>query len=63
MIVRDLTPDEYPDERPIICVKKTIQVCNGIIILGMQQMIVKDCIVKKGTLNEIRRHDILLPTP
>jgi hypothetical protein len=63
LIVRDLTPEEYPNERPIVRVKKTIQVCNGVIILGMQQMIVKDCIVKKGTLNENRRHDILLPTP
>jgi hypothetical protein len=63
MIVRDLTPEEYPSERPIVRVKKTIQVCNGVIILGMQQMIVKDCIVKPGTQNENRRHDILLPTP
>ena len=46
LIVRDLTPEEYPSERPIVRVKKTIQVCNGVIILGMQQMIVKDCIIK-----------------
>ena len=63
LIVRDLTPEEYPSERPIVRVKKTIQVCNGVIILGMQQMIVKDCIIKPGTQNENRRHDILLPTP
>jgi hypothetical protein len=63
LIIKDVTPDEYPNEKPIIRVKKTMNVCSGAIILGFKQMIVKECIVKEGTPNEKFRENVLLPTP
>lgn len=63
LIIKDVTPNEYPEEKPIIRVKRTMNVCNGAIILGFKQMIVKECIVKQGTPNEKFRNNVLLPTP
>lgn len=54
---RGLTPvtigsTVFPNEMPILTIKQEMKNCSGIIILGLPQLLIENCIQKKNTNGE-----------
>ena len=60
---RALGRSDYPAEYPLREVYIIAKHCSGGIILGFEQIWVKDAVVKRGTKEKSDRQDFAIPTP
>jgi hypothetical protein len=62
IIINYLEPEEYSNLFPIQKVKKVIERCHGVIILGFKQFYITNGIKKMGSENESQLKNYFLPT-
>jgi len=60
---RFIEPDQYPESEPVYKVKRVVSDCDGVIVLGLKQIYIKDGVSKRGTSLESPLREYSLPTP
>ena len=60
--LRSLGTTDYSNKAPLLGVRQLLNNCEGIIILGLKQIFVKDCIEKEGTAKKYEGRQFFLPT-
>ena len=60
--LRSLGTTDYSNKAPLLGVRQLLNNCEGVIILGLKQIFVKDCIEKDGTTKKKERKEFYLPT-
>jgi hypothetical protein len=62
--ISSLGSKQYSNKAPLLGVHELMNDCEGVVILGLKQIIVQQCIEKEGTDKEDReRKGFFLPTP
>lgn len=60
--IRSLGTTDYSNKAPLLGVRQLLNNCEGVIILGLKQIFVKDSIEKDGTNKRQERKNFSLPT-
>ena len=60
--LRSLGTTDYSNKAPLLSVHQLLNTCEGVIILGLKQIFVKDCIEKDGTAKKKEGRQFFLPT-
>jgi hypothetical protein len=60
--LRILGTTDYSNKAPLLGVLQLLNGCEGVIVLGLKQIIVKDCIEKEGTNKRQEGRRFFLPT-
>jgi hypothetical protein len=60
--IRSLGTTDYSNKAPLLAVRQLLNDCEGVIILGLKQIFVRDCIEKEGTPKKQERGQFFLPT-
>jgi hypothetical protein len=60
--IRSLGTTDYSNKAPLAAVRELLNDCEGVIILGLKQVFVKDCIEKDGTPKRREGRLFFLPT-
>lgn len=61
--LRTIGTTDFPNEIPMVAIKKVMKQCKGAIVLGFPQIKVEKGIKKAGTKNEQQIEYINIPTP
>lgn len=59
--LRSLGTTDYSNKAPLLGVRQILNNCEGVIILGLKQIFVKDCIEKDGTIKKKRADSFFCP--
>jgi hypothetical protein len=60
--IRSLGTTDYSNKAPLLGVRQLLNNCEGVIVLGLKQVFVKDCVEKDGTNKKKEGRKFFLPT-